>query len=487
MSQALLAACRSSSLRDERVDDVVPGELRGEQSEDADDHERPSRCRGRRGGDRRRARRPARTRRASAAEGTRRASSGARTRSVQCRARPRAGSTMRPASAGILSATWLPMPIRSAASSMIARRSSVTSPFDVETRLPPPSRTCTSVLCVCSSVTLKSCWNAGLLERAVDDLVRGLAQPGGRWARRGPGSRRAAASRPRPGRRRSRRARRRRGSRRRCGSPGRRGASCDVSVKTPVFSATRLIQIANDERSSRRPATTSRIQTPAERPATLPASRLREPSVLASLCDAHPTRPEPTRSPSANASCRARTARSTSDPRDEARDLDRRGRDEPEVDRLRRRACGTSAPRRPGASASLLRRATPCRGRRSPSTSSGPIASCARASARRVAGTSSCGTENESAAEAVRDVLEDRVDVDVLGRDRVEDRGGEPGSVGHAGEVEDDLVLGVRHGRDDRLLERCAVLDPRPGLGRERRAGVDRARPGRAPARPRGA
>ena len=90
---------------------------------------------------------------------------------------------MRPASAGILSATWLPMPIRSAASWMIARRSSVTSPFVVETRSPPPSRTCTSVLCVSSSVALKSCWNARLLERAVDDLVRGLAQSGGRRTR----------------------------------------------------------------------------------------------------------------------------------------------------------------------------------------------------------------------------------------------------------------------------------------------------------------
>ena len=74
----------------------------------------------------------------------------------------------------------------------------------------------------------------------------------------------------------------------------------------------------------------------------------------------------------------------------------------------------------------------PCRGRRSPSISSAPIASSARASARRVAGTSSCGTENESAAEPVRDVLEDRVDVDVLGGDGVEDRGGDAGPVGEA-------------------------------------------------------
>ncbi len=73
----------------------------------------------------------------------------------------------------------------------------------------------------------------------------------------------------------------------------------------------------------------------------------------------------------------------------------------------------------------------------------------------------------------VDDVLEDRVDVHVLDRDRVEDRRRRSGPVGNVAEREDDLVLGVRHRGDDRLLEPFGVLDPGSRVGGEGRPRVD--------------
>ena len=70
-----------------------------------------------------------------------------------------------------------------------------------------------------------------------------------------------------------------------------------------------------------------------------------------------------------------------------------------------------------------------------------PIVSCARASARRVASHVVLRHRERELGGLVADVLEDGVDVHVLGGDRFEDRGGGAGPVGNADEVEEDLVL----------------------------------------------
>ena len=73
----------------------------------------------------------------------------------------------------------------------------------------------------------------------------------------------------------------------------------------------------------------------------------------------------------------------------------------------------------------------------------------------------------------MRDVLQDRVDVRVLGRNRIEDGSRRAWSVGNVSKCEDDLVLRVRHRRDDGLLEVVGVFDPRSGLRGEGRPRVD--------------
>ena len=65
----------------------------------------------------------------------------------------------------------------------------------------------------------------------------------------------------------------------------------------------------------------------------------------------------------------------------------------------------------------------------------------ASAIARRVAGDVLVRHRERQLGDAVHDVLDDRVDVDVLGGDGVEDRRGGAGAVGDAGEREDDLGL----------------------------------------------
>ena len=205
------------------------------------------RSRVRHGGGRGRARPRARKRRASGSAATRPASSGARNAFWAVSSSSARRITMRPASAGILSATCSPMPIRSAASWMIVLRSSVTHRPRCDTRFPPPSSTWTSVLCVSSSVVLEELLEPRLLERSIDDLIRGLPQSGGRCAGQAlvvlrelgldlgldvdvreelvDGAVGDGAS----------------------GSSGRRGASCSCPRRPLVFSATRLIQTANEE------------------------------------------------------------------------------------------------------------------------------------------------------------------------------------------------------------------------------------------------
>ncbi len=75
--------------------------------------------------------------------------------------------------------------------------------------------------------------------------------------------------------------------------------------------------------------------------------------------------------------------------------------------------------------------------------------------------------------DAVHHVLDDRVDVDVLGRDGVEHLGRGARAIGDAGEGEDDFGLGVRDSRDDGLFhDVLRGQDPGAFLVRERRTGV---------------
>ena len=104
--------------------------------------------------------------------------------------------------------------------------------------------------------------------------------------------------------------------------------------------------------------------------------------------------------PSRNVAWSDLTARSTS-VRATRRDLDRRGRDQPEVDVAVGQG-GTSARRHRGSSASPLRRVTPCRRSAISSTSNAPIDSCARASARRAAEASSWDAERDLGGEQRR-------------------------------------------------------------------------------------
>ena len=127
---------------------------------------------------------------------------------------------------------------------------------------------------------------------------------------------------------------------------------------------------------------------------------------------------------------------------DHAADLDRRRRDHAQVDVEVGERAEHAAPRRPGASACRRRSARPCR--------------CVvvlldlasgRATARRTRSRGACRGDvlvrhrERQLGDAVHDVLDDRVDVDVLGGDRVEHGRGGAGPVGDAGQREDDLAL----------------------------------------------
>ena len=205
-----------------------------------------------------------------------------------------------------------------------------------------------------------------------------------------------------------------------------------MSTKTSLFSATRSTQTAADARSRSSPARTRTTQVAIER-------------LRCFLQERRVERPDGALDVGA---------------RDQTGDLDRRGRDQPEVDALvgqrpehARRHTGVRA--HAGSDQRDLADAVDLldldRAERL-------LSQRQRAAG---AGTSRAGRENET-RRSVRDVLEDRVDVDVLGGDGVEDRRRGPGPVGDAASARrrprprECVTAG-----DDRLLHAVGVVRSR--------------------------